>query len=66
MDRIDLIQAMQVLTLEPGDVLILRTSVVLQPHQRDAVREHIAQIVGDVPIMVLDSGLDLGVLRKTA
>jgi hypothetical protein len=66
MDRADFIEAMQVLTLEPGDTLVIKTKLVLQRSHHEAVQQYIKELVGDVPVLILDNGMDIGILRRAA
>ena len=63
---LDMIEAMQVLHMKPGDTLVLKTHLTLSYSQRVAVSEAITAIVGDVPVLVLDNGADIGILRQAA
>jgi hypothetical protein len=65
-DKLDMIQAMQVLDLEPGDTLVIKTHLVLSTEQNARLRQHVIAIVGDVPVLVLDNGTDVGILRRAA
>lgn len=65
----DMLKAIKVLRLQPGDILVLRSTKPLY----DYVREQMSRDVSDalatcghagVGVMVLDSGYDLELLRK--
>lgn len=68
MDNIDFIQSMQRLDVKDGDILVLRHSGYLSipAHNtlRDAFQETIKGFGYDVRILVLEEGMDVGVLRQ--
>jgi hypothetical protein len=63
-DKIDFIEAMSVLTMEPGDTLVLKADRQLTGEMVSWIRGHIAETLPGVPVLVLDGGFDIGVLRQ--
>lgn len=57
----------QRLTLQPGDVLVLKCANVLTVETTARLREHVQKIVGqECKVMVLSGGLEIGVLSPQA
>jgi hypothetical protein len=54
----------RVLSLRPGDTLVFRCPNVLRPGQRDELRARLAERFREIPIVVLDGGSDLSVIRR--
>jgi hypothetical protein len=66
-DQLLILQPASVLTLQPGDRLVLKTDAVLSADMANCLRAKMAEFVGDdVPIILLERGMDLGVLRKVS
>jgi hypothetical protein len=50
--------------VEPGDLLVLRTSMLLDDHTAEVIRGRLRDLVGEhAKVLVLDSGCSLEVLR---
>ena len=66
MDEIDFVEHLKVLSLAPKDIIVIKTDRRLSEVQYTNVKRYIEQIVnrGDVKIMILEDGLDIGVLRS--
>lgn len=68
--EVELIKAMQVLEIKTGDVVILKTDIVLSSEAvarlNQAVREHLHAIERNITVFVLEEGMDIGVLRWSA
>ena len=62
----EFIEAMQVLQLQPGDTLVIKTGRILPLDAHEQIRTHVTAIVGDVPVLILDKGMDVGALRQAA
>lgn len=62
---IDFIEAMSVLHVEPGDTVVLKTHISVTFEQRALIEEAVSKKLG-CPVLLLDSGLDIGVLRQAA
>jgi type IV pilus biogenesis protein CpaD/CtpE len=62
-DGLDLIQSMQVLSLQPGDVLVLKTGRNLTADMAARLEGLAKSYAPDNRVMILDSGFDLGILR---
>ncbi len=60
------IQAMGVLTDQPGDVVVLKTDHYLNREQTAFLTEYGEKHLPGVKIMVLTGGLDIGVVRQAA
>jgi hypothetical protein len=65
-DSVDLIQSLSVLSLQPGDIVVLKCQQHLSRDAVDHLREVLKPKLGDHEVMILDGGLDIGVLRKEA
>ena len=63
-EALDFIEAMTVLTLQPGDKLVLKTRRLLPSETIDAIRAHVAQILPGVPVLILEPGMDVAALRS--
>lgn len=63
--ELELIEAMSVLTIQPGDVIVLKSLMRFSYEQRQQVEEYFSEKVG-APVMLLDNGVDIGVLRQAA
>jgi hypothetical protein len=66
MDEIDFVEHLKVLSLVPNDIIVIKTDRVLSEVQYANVKRYIGQIINraDVKIMILEDGLDIGVLRS--
>lgn len=65
-DQLDVVVAkIQVLTLEPGDTIVLTCPMPLRREKADQLKGQLAEILGlgITNILVLDSGMDVKVLR---
>ena len=62
---IEFIEAMQVLSLQSGDTVVLKTDHSLTREQMVMIETMFSDRLG-VPVMVLTGGLDIGVLRQAA
>jgi lipopolysaccharide export system protein LptA len=65
-DGLELIQAMSVLTVEPGDVVVLKAPIRLTAEQADNIRRTAKAVIKGAEVLVLSDGLDIGVLRSAA
>lgn len=66
MDNVEFLQEMQVLHLEPGDALIFKCRQPLSEEVRRRLVEFIHSKIGEVPVIILDDGQEIGVLRQSA
>lgn len=58
------ITEIQVMHLQPGDTLVLKTDLTLNSNQREAATKQLELLVPNgVKAVILDSGLSLEVLR---
>jgi hypothetical protein len=63
-DPVDLLQSMQVLSLKPGDVLVVSCDRHITADMGERLVDLVRRFVPDNKIMVLESGLTIGVLRS--
>ena len=68
-EEINFIKSMQVLTLKEGDILVLKTLALLSDSSIKRINSIIDEylppnLVGKVKLMVLEEGMDIGVLRE--
>jgi hypothetical protein len=63
-DAAELIQSLTVLSLQPGDIVVLKTNQFLSHDVTERLLANARSKVGDHEVMILDGGLDLAVLRK--
>ena len=63
MDSVEFIQSMSVLTLQPGDKVIIKVKEKLSDQTYSRLRSMIQKSV-DATVIVLDSDMDIGVLRN--
>lgn len=65
-DRPPPIQAIGVLKLGPSDALVVMTPAKLASDGRRALRDYVRHHLGgtDRPILILDGGMQIGVLRE--
>lgn len=56
-----MIEAIQFLSLKPGDALVVNTEMRLNSHQVDELKRSLRKIVPDesIPIIILDLGIRL-------
>lgn len=54
----------EVVNIQPGDVLVVRTERLLSRDQRETMCAQLASVFGDVKIAVLEDGMTLDVLRN--
>ena len=65
-DEIRFIGDLQRLELKPGDTLVLKANQVLSQEVIHRLKEQMTDRFPDVPFIILDAGLELGVLGKSA
>ena len=65
-DETELLKAMSVLHLEPGDTLVLNVARQLSSDQAAALRTYVSHLLPNVPVLLLDDGIQVGVLRQAA
>lgn len=58
------IEKMSVLSLRPGDILAISTTRTLSAETIERLKSAFAGVVGEVPMLVLTDGLEVGVIRK--
>ena len=58
-----LAEHLQRLHLRPGDILVFRTQDILSAAAFGALRASMAGVFGDVPMIVLENGMELGVVN---
>jgi hypothetical protein len=63
--ELELIKAMSVLTVQHGDVVVMKADRVFTLEQRTYVEEFFSSKLG-VPVVLLDNGVDIGVIRQAA
>ena len=67
-ERVNWLQSMQKLDVKDGDIVIFRYPHVMRydahKNLRDALKETLKNFGYDVHVMVLEDGLEIGVLRK--
>jgi len=68
-EKIEFIKSMQVLELKKNDILVFKTderlSVETHKHFKEAIEEYLPDnIKGKVKVLILDSGMDIGVIRR--
>lgn len=56
--------ATQVLRLQPGDILVVKSERRLTVEQATALREHVKERIPDHEVLVIPPDLDLAVLRQ--
>jgi hypothetical protein len=56
-------EAVQVLRLEPGDVLVLRYEHKMRPETIDTISQRLKAFFADNRVMVLDGGASIEVVR---
>jgi hypothetical protein len=56
---------MRVLRLEPDDVIVLQTDLLLDKDQCQALRDRASEQFPGFKVAIITSGLKIGVLRKT-
>jgi hypothetical protein len=66
--RVRFLEGMQKLEVRDGDTVVIKTPFVLsaQTHEnlREAVKQQIKDFGYNVNVMLLEEGIDIGVLRK--
>jgi len=60
----EFIQAMSVLTLHPDDILVVKVDVALTHEVGKAIRDHVLSVMPSSKVLVLDKGMDIGVVRQ--
>lgn len=63
------IEALSVLRLQPGDSLVIRRAGRLHAEQVERLKAYVRDMLGptfDAPILVMDAGMTLEVLREAA
>ena len=63
MDSVEFIQSMSILSLQPGDKVIIKVKEKLSDQTYSRLRSMIQKSV-DATVIVLDSDMDIGVLRN--
>ena len=63
-DELEFIQSMSVLSMQPGDIVVLKTDRVLSRDQMDIIQNHFQSKIHGHEVIVLSGGLDIGVLRN--
>lgn len=63
MDSVEFIQSMSILSLQPGDKIIIKVKEKLSDQTYSRLRSMIQKSV-DATVIVLDSDMDIGVLRN--
>jgi hypothetical protein len=63
--RPEWLEAMSVLTVQPGDIIVVRSSRLLSPEGAGRLTSRLREVFPDNQVMVLD-GLDIGVVRNGA
>ena len=61
-EKIDFIESMKVLKLEPGDIIVLKSDQVLGMEMIKIFKEQIGKVTKN-KILILEGGSDIGVLR---
>ena len=63
-----MLRPMRVLRIEPGDMIVLQTDLMLDKNQVQALRDRAVEQFGtyfpDVKVVVLSAGLKAGAIRK--
>lgn len=58
---------MNIIELQPGDVLVVRTTQRLTLEQKEACKQHLGRALGaGLPLLIIDSGDQLDAIRKAA
>lgn len=60
----EFIQNMSVLSVAPGDRLVVNVDEHLSMDVAERIRAHVASVIPDVPILVLGKGASIGVVRQ--
>jgi pyruvate kinase len=64
--RLDGIEGAQVLSVKPGDVVVLMTDDRINPGQREYIAKQMAKAFPDgVKLMILDGGAKIAVISPT-
>jgi len=63
--KIDFVQELKVLKVQPGDVIILKTDLIFRSGEAaSALANHVKEIIGaGVKVILLEQGMGIGVLR---
>lgn len=64
MDDIEFIEHISKLELKDGDILVLRSKDYLTNEQISNLKKYIRHIDNTINILVIDGGMEIGVLRK--
>ncbi len=62
-DKIDYIESMKILRCKPGDIVVLKTNRILDAEIANHI-ENIIQKVVNNKCLILEDGMDIGVLRN--
>jgi Mg2+/citrate symporter len=63
-EELSMIEAMSVLEVRPGDIVVLKTPIRLTLEQSNRIKEAAEKALG-MKVIVLQDGLDIGVLRDS-
>ena len=65
-DGADLIQAISILSVQPGDVVVIKSNDCLSLDAAARIREVAKSAIPENEVVVLCDGLDIEILRKVA
>jgi len=65
-ELLDKLEKLQVLTLQPGDILVVTSHARLSAQQLHHLKEQLEQFVPGHQVMVVSSDVELAALRTTA
>lgn len=65
-DTPELIQALGILSVEPGDVVVIKSPRMLSQEQSARIIGEAKRVITDNEVVILDGGLDIEILRKAA
>jgi len=60
----DMLEKMSILSLRTGDVLVVSTAQDISFEASERLKAVVKSAVGDVPILVLSDGIEIGIVRK--
>ncbi|SLN20055.1 hypothetical protein ROJ8625_00710 [Roseivivax jejudonensis] len=58
------LEDIRILTLKKGDVIVVSTDLTAGQQSKQQIIANIQNVVADVPVLVLDQGMALSVVRK--
>ncbi len=68
MDKIDFIESMKVLEYKPSDIIVMKCSQKLSFDNRLWILESVQKVLDPInkriKVMILEDGMDIGVLRE--